>query len=164
VEFADFENHPIEGIARMGNKPFRVPLLSQIDGNLWQGGCPVGVAPVEFDFIINLYPWEPYRIHDHQIMLVARLYDHGEIPEERLLLPLARHVNQCRVAGPTLVHCQAGLNRSALVAGLALIEAGMPAQDAVNLLREKRCDAVLCNQAFEGWLLRRVRAERRKAA
>lgn len=164
MEFADFDNHHIEGIARMGNKPFAVPLISQIDGNLWQGGCPVGMAPKEFHFIINLYPWEPYRIHDHQIMLTARLYDHGSVPDERLLLPLARHVNQCRAAGTTLVHCQAGLNRSALVAGLALIEAGMPAQDAVNLLRAKRCDAVLCNQAFEQWLLGRKFVDRRKAA
>lgn len=156
MKFADFENHHIEGIARMGNKTFRVPLISQIDGNLWQGGCPVGVAPKEFCFIVNLYPWEPYRTHDHQIVLAARLYDHGEIPDERLLLLLARHVNQCRAIGPTLVHCQAGLNRSALVAGLALIESGMLPQSTINLLREKRCDAVLCNEAFEKWLLKRV--------
>ena len=156
MEFADFENHHIEGFAYMGNTPFNVPLLSEIEPGFWQGGCPVDLAPREFDFIINLYPWGAYQTHEHQIILQARLFDSGNIPDERRLLLIARHVNQCRKVGMTLVHCQAGLNRSALVAGLALVETGMSGRGAIDLLRKKRCDAVLCNKTFEQWLAGRV--------
>lgn len=150
---ADLTSHRIEGIAHMGNTPFSVPLFSQIDGNLWSGGCPRGQTPKELDFIICLYPWEPYQIHEHQVYTQARLFDSGEMPSTQLLIALARHVNECRAIGPTLVHCQAGLNRSGLVTALALMESGMTAAAAIALLREKRCAAVLCNRAFENWLL-----------
>lgn len=150
---ADLTTHHIEGIARMGNTPFKVSLFSQIDGNLWTGGCPVAKAPAHFKFIVCLYPWEPYAIHDHQCQTSIKLLDHGAIPDIETLEILAAHVNACRAYGATLVHCQAGLNRSGLVAALALIRGGMKPVDAVKLLREKRCDAVLCNQDFEQWLL-----------
>jgi len=61
-------------------------------------------------------------------------------------------VNACREDGPTLVHCQAGLNRSSLVAARALVLGGMTADDAIALIREKRSPACLCNPAFERWL------------
>lgn len=150
---ADLTTHHIEGIARMGNKPFKVELFSQIDGNLWTGGCPRDKVPEHFKFIVCLYPWEPYEVHKHQCVTQAMLFDHGEIPEIELMEILAGHINACRAWAPTLVHCQAGLNRSALVAGLALVRGGMKPQDAIALLREKRCDAVLCNEHFENWLL-----------
>jgi protein-tyrosine phosphatase len=150
---ADLTSHHIEGIARMGNKPFRVTLFSHIKDNLYTGGCPVQEAPEVFKFIVCLYPWEPYEIHDHQMQTSIKLYDHGETPDVETVYILARHVLECCKAGPTLVHCQAGLNRSALVAGLSLILGGMDPAEAIKLLREKRCDAVLCNAHFERWLL-----------
>lgn len=151
-DLADLTSHHIEGIARMGNKPFKVSLFSHIDGNLWTGGCPVGAAPEQFKFIISLYPWGSYHVHDHQVHTETALFDAEDgVDEERVVL-LAHYVNLCRKRGLTLVHCQAGLNRSALVATYALILDGMNPEDAINLLREKRCDAVLCNPGFERWL------------
>lgn len=154
-KFADLTSHHIEGIARMGNKAFSVPLFSQIDDTLWTGGCPVDEVPEEFQFVVCLYPWEPYKVPETTTFLSARLYDSHDMPNEQMLATLADFVNGCRKIGATLVHCQAGLNRSALVAGLALIRSGVKPADAIALLREKRCDAVLCNQAFEKWLLGR---------
>jgi protein-tyrosine phosphatase len=55
--------------------------------------------------------------------------------------------------GPTLVHCQAGLNRSGLICALALVADGCAPADAITLLRERRCSAVLCNEAFERYVL-----------
>lgn len=161
-ELADLTSHHIEGIAREGNRPFRVTLLSHITGNLWTGGCPQHGAPKEFHFIVNLYPWEVYPIHDHQVVTVARLYDHGTIPEPRILHTLASCVTQYMRSGPTLVHCQAGLNRSNLVAALALVHGGMEPAKAIALIREKRCDAALCNKTFEQWLLAYNRAAGKK--
>lgn len=154
-DLADFNTHRIEGFAHQGNTPFSVTLFSQIGVNLWMGGCPRGEAPEHFQFIVSLYPWEPYSTRRHQIVTNAVLFDSGELPDEKVLVMLARHVNECRNIGPTLVHCQAGLNRSGLITALALIKTGMKPQAAIELLREKRCAAVLCNRAFEGWLLSR---------
>jgi hypothetical protein len=153
LELADLTTHHIEGIAREGNKAFSVPLFSQIDGNLWSGGCPRDAAPAHFKFIFCLYKWEPYEIHDHQVFMTLTMFDHGEVPDRVLLNALADMVSLARDTGPTLVHCQAGLNRSGLVTALSLIRRGMKPDAAIALLREKRCDAVLCNQAFERFLL-----------
>lgn len=82
-------------------------------------------------------------------------YDCDMIPVDfarALLTMLAGSVNLARTVGPTLVHCQAGLNRSGLVTALALILDGMTPGEAIALLREKRCAAVLCNAAFDGFV------------
>lgn len=162
---ADFTSQPIEGFARIAQERgesghFRVPLISHVEGNLWQGGCINGVhLPEDFAFVLSLYPWEQYTICGRTTRLEVKLYDAAEIPDEEQLHLLAAIVNTARDhAGErkVLVHCQAGLNRSGLLAGLSLIKRGMAPADAVALLREKRCDMVLCSQAFEGWLLDRV--------
>lgn len=152
----DVTTHHIEGIAREGNKPFNVPLITHVGGNLWQGGCIDGVRlSDDFEFVVSLYPWEKYAIGPSTVGLEVEMFDSGAIPDERTLHDIARIINAFRAKGKTLVHCQAGLNRSALTTGLALILDGMPAADAIALLRTRRCDAVLCNAAFEKWLLDR---------
>ena len=151
----DLTSHHIEGISLHGDVSFGVPLFSHIEGNLWMGGCPVRSAPEEFKYIVSLYPWEPYTLAESQIRTEARLQDVLTIPDEEQLYILARCVNAYRRQGVTLVHCQAGLNRSGLISALALIEEGMKAVDAISLLRTKRSPAVLCNQTFEEWLLTR---------
>jgi hypothetical protein len=153
-EFADLTTHRIEGIAREGNIPFSVPLFSPIAENLFMGGCPVGAAPEWIRFIICLYPWEHYKTTEEQIKTVAWLYDTSDgKPDAALVMMLARHVNECRALGPTLVHCQAGLNRSGLITGMALKLAGMSAGNAIDLLRKQRSPAVLCNKAFAQFLM-----------
>lgn len=152
MELADLNTHRIEGIARMGNKVFSVPLFSHVEGNLWQGGCPVDEAPKDVKFIVSLYPWGIYNHGEHQIYLEATLFDGEDVPDRAMLDFLADYVNRCKRLGKTLVHCQAGLNRSALVVAYAMIKEGMRPQDAIALLREKRSDAVLCNEHFERWL------------
>lgn len=155
--YADLESHHIEGIAREGNVPFSVPLISHVEGNLWQGGCIGGMRlPDDFEFVVSLYPWERYELGPQTVRLEVKMLDSGTVPDEHTLYEVARIVNAFRTKGKTLVHCQAGLNRSALTAGLALVLDGVPPAEAIALLREKRCAAVLCNKAFEGWLLKRV--------
>jgi hypothetical protein len=50
-----------------------------------------------------------------------------------------------------LSHCGMGYNRSALVAGLILVELGMPGSEAVARLRERRPGA-LYNEGFAAFL------------
>jgi len=152
-DYADFNTHRIEGFARMGGQ-FSVPLFSHIVDNLWVGGCPRGHLPDHFKSVICLYPWETYEVPDETVYVRAYLYDSHDEPDEKQIKALATVANVFRRMGPTLVHCQAGLNRSNLVAAMALMLDGMRAPDAIRLLREKRCDMVLCNRTFESWLER----------
>lgn len=155
TEMSDLTSHRIEGLARMavGDQHFECPLITQVDGNLWQGGVPPKRLPDDFKFVVNLYPWEPYRVPDHVTVLTARLYDSEDIPDPRLLHGIADWVNVVREIGPTLVHCQAGLNRSALITGLALVKSGFTPEGAIAHMRDVRSPLVLCNTQFEDWLM-----------
>lgn len=134
---------------------FDVPFVSEIAENLWQGGCTNGlVLPQNIKHLVSLYPWEAYSTqHELETNLAVRMYDSLDQATDQIL-DIARWVNSCRKTGPVLVHCQAGLNRSSLVAGTALVMNGeVTGRQAVKLLREKRSPACLCNQAFEDWLV-----------
>lgn len=150
----DFTSQHIEGVAREGNTPFSVPLITPIEDGFWQGGCIHGVSLAgKFKHVISLYPWEQFQSGcELDTDFKIRLYDSGTIPNEKQLYAVATLVNVCRKLGPTLVHCQAGLNRSGLVAGLALVLDGLSPDHAIAWLRTSRCSAVLCNKAFETWL------------
>lgn len=154
-ETADFESQHVEGYAREGgSRYFSCPLISQVDDTLWQGGCKNGVSLAgRFKHVISLYPWERYAFGGElDSFTEVRLYDGPTVPDEAQLYSLATWINICRKHGTTLVHCQAGLNRSGLLTGLALVLSGMKAEDAVALLR-RRSDQVLCNKKFVTWLL-----------
>lgn len=56
-------------------------------------------------------------------------------------------VGAIRAGKRTLINCRAGINRSCLVAGLALIRLGYTGMDAYNLLRSKR-PGCLANLSF----------------
>jgi len=158
---ADLAGHHIEGYARAAaeaGRPadFSVPLISHIEDNLWMGGCKNGVRlPDDFAYVLSLYPWEQYTLGPDTQRLEVRLYDSSELPPTEQLFSLADVVNREIKNGKVLVHCQAGLNRSALITALALVTCGFgrPASSAIALLRKKRCPVVLCNEAFESWLL-----------
>lgn len=149
---ADLTSHYIQGIAVQGNTWFRCPLVTHVIDDLWQGGCPSAGVPAYFRFVLNLYPWVSYPVPETTELRTEQLYDSTDIASTGLLYELAEWVNEKRAIGPTLVHCQAGLNRSALITGLALVLGGMTGQEAIALLREKRSPAVLCNEAFARWL------------
>jgi hypothetical protein len=145
----------MSGRAYHGNTPFDVPYVSHVMGNLWQGGCADGLQlPLNIKHLVSLYPWEQYSVaHELASVLTVRMYDStdGLLPSEQLHA-IAAWVVACTHDGPTLVHCQAGLNRSSLVAGLALIKTGMAPAQAIALLRAQRSPACLCNPAFANWL------------
>lgn len=139
----------MSGIAYHGNTPFDVPFISEIAENLWQGGCETGlILPKFIKHLVSLYPWEQYTVeHELDSALVVRMYD-SEDQAFHQVDAIAAWVNECRKDGPTLVHCQAGLNRSSLVAARALTLNGVTGVEAINTLREKRSPACLCNPAF----------------
>lgn len=148
----DLASHHIEGYR---NGSFvQIPLISHITGNLWSGGCIGGVTlPSKFKYVVSLYMWEKYALPYGCSRIEVEMYDSGTLPDEHLLHSLAELVVDLSSKAPTLVHCQAGLNRSGLISALALVTMGHEAEEAVALLREKRSPLVLCNKTFENWVL-----------
>jgi protein-tyrosine phosphatase len=128
--------------------------MSQISENLWQGGTIQDlVLPNFIENFVSLYPWESYEVrHELNSCLYVRMYD-DVTQSTAQVLDIASWVNSCRRQGVTAVVCQAGLNRSSLVVGTAMVLAGeMTGEEAVNHIRSRRSPACLCNPAFERWL------------
>lgn len=147
---------------------FDVPLFTQITDKLWVGGTPAEnleclwewdndgeITEPRFDAILCLYPWESYSVPEGVIKREVELYDdlwQALDQVDELADQLAIWVKDEATAA-VLVHCQAGLNRSNLVAARYLIKhKGMTPDEAITLLRSKRHQEVLCNFHFEDWL------------
>lgn len=144
----------MEGWTRHGNFHFDVPFMSHVIDTMWQGGCQDRlILPQNIQHLVSLYIWEAYDIkHDIETKLYIKMYDSEDQPDWNEVIGIAAITARCMDKGDTLVHCQAGLNRSSLIAATALWLRGMNAGDAVDLLREKRSEAVLCNPVFDSWV------------
>ena len=148
----------MKGVATHGYTPFDVPYISKIGYNLWQGGCRNGLILPEFiDVVVSLYPWERYTLHENATRIEIKMYDSVDQGFDQVD-EIARQVNEFRTDGKVvLVHCQAGLNRSSLIAARALYLAGQGRAEGdrisgdwiIKCLRETRSPACLCNPAFE---------------
>lgn len=141
----------MEGIAYHGNTPFSVPYISQISKHLFQGGCENGlILPNEITFVLSLYPWEKYTLHDNAERLEVKMYDSldqafGQVDDLAGVV-----ISRLEAEENVLVHCQAGLNRSSLIAARVLMLMNdWDADTAIKTIRENRSPACLCNPAFE---------------
>lgn len=150
---ADFDSYHIEGIAAASNQYFKAPLISEILPGLWQGGCIDGVRlPDDFDLEVSLYPWERYVIGPDTERVEIKAYDNADVPDLTGAVDLAYEA--WKSGKKVLINCQAGLNRSGLVAAQVLMRDDYTASDAIQLLRDKRSPVVLCNKHFVNWLMR----------
>lgn len=128
-------------------------LYTHIEGNLWMGGCHRdAILPDDFLYVVSLYTAERYRIGERTTRFEWLMYDSNDVDVE-VVERASDVLVDCLNEGKTLVHCQAGLNRSGIVAALALIKMGRTPREAIGLLREKRDEGVLCNYFFRDWLL-----------
>lgn len=151
--------HRMSGRAIHGGH-FDVPLICKVGnvrtaGELWQGGCIGGLAlPDDFDFVLSLYPWEQYRIGPNTERVEVKMYDSLDQGFEQVDELADEVVKRLRGRQKVLVHCQAGLNRSGLLAATILKKLGYTGLEAVKLLREARgTDEVLCNATFRQHIL-----------
>jgi protein-tyrosine phosphatase len=146
----------IIGFTAHGDNFIDTPFITPIASNLWHGGTKSGLVLPQFikhDF--SLYQWGEYIVNHELISShVMEMYDSVDQSLDEVE-QIADWVNVARSSGPVLVRCQAGLNRSSLVVAAALVRAGDVAngREAVELMREKRSPAVLCNPSFEKWVL-----------
>jgi hypothetical protein len=121
---------------------------------------PVDTAPYltseMFDAVVTLYVCarpvgngiEEYRWH---------IFDDPDVPfecETESMQDVVRWAHRRWQAGKrVLIRCQAGLNRSGLVAALVLVRSGLTPQEAIDKLRRQRSNRVLFNKEFERYVL-----------
>lgn len=120
-----------------------------IIGNLYVGGITNDTNG--FRYIFCCTPDKTYYGNSKQVIHLVTFHDtEQELPPEWFIDDVVARVVECCQKGPTFVHCSAGLNRSGLIAALALVKTGnfTPAE-AIKLLREKRAENMLCNTLFE---------------
>lgn len=144
------------------------PLWSEILPGLWLGGTddndtietgvdtykPRMITKDDFDTVITLYSWaQPvdwlveevrYGFYDSEISHI----DFAAV--ERA----ADFAYQAWKSGKrVLIRCQAGINRSSLVMAHVLMKDKYKAREAIDLMREKRSNAVLLNRHFVDYLV-----------
>lgn len=159
---ADWTNHRIEGFARaaiengaaMLDAKFSAPLISHIEDNLWVGGCIDRVKlPEDFVKVFSMYSRERYDLGSNTERVEVEMRDSNDWPDEDEINGIVDQVVESLERGKTLVHCQAGLNRSNLIAACTLVRLGRTPEEAISLLREKRSPLALCNKTFENYVL-----------
>jgi hypothetical protein len=139
-------------------------LWSEILPGLWMGGTadsdvegrrnPEGkITGEHFNTVVTLYASaNPVGWYVKELRL--GFYDHDEVDvDANDLHQVVQAAHEDWKAGrKVLIRCQAGLNRSGLVTALVLARDGMTIDDAIDLLRQKRSPAALCNPEFVDWL------------
>lgn len=135
---------------------------TEIIPGLWIGGHDYNVSengqtrrtdayPMDtFDVVVSMFHrlgHEPTGDTDHY----EALFPDGELGPQVLrqaALAASRVADALRMSKKVLVRCQAGLNRSSLVAGMALIDLGFSGEDAVQVIRARRSPWALCNEDY----------------
>lgn len=132
---------------------------SEVAPRLWVGahdyvtdGHRVREAVVrdEFDVVVSLYARDGHGPdahveHHHFRMPDAELEPRDVANVDQLASLVAERLEQGRTV---LVRCQAGLNRSSLVAALALVKRGWAPQEAIDAIRAARSPNCLFNRSF----------------
>lgn len=149
---ADTVNHAIEGYLHTGEH-INIPLISHVIDNLYVGGCVQDVDLGDyFTHVFSMYPWERYK-GSHELV-ETKMYDSRDAVDVETVDAVSNAVLSALLdGGNVLVHCQAGINRSNLIAATVLIKLGYTPERAIALLREKRSPQVLANPTFEQFLL-----------
>jgi dual specificity protein phosphatase-like protein len=144
----------IVGIMQRNAEMVRIPAWSVIGDHLILGAHPADTMPPNVDAIANVDSFRFYDVPDGVLYLHFAYRDANVIPDSTDLHIAASFLNDLRAAGKTVfIHCRLGLNRSALLTGLVLIDEGYRAKDAIEMMRNLRSPYVLENKTFERYLL-----------
>lgn len=124
-----------------------IPQRVEVLPGLWLGSMPEKIG-ADLKSVLSLAGATGQRASRDQ-QIVVTFFEDGALPDVDYLNALADLGLAMWKKGPLLVHCQAGLNRSAMIVVLMLVRSGkMTAGDAVAMLRAKRSTSVLFNVNF----------------
>ena len=142
-----------------GTDFFSAPYVSHIKDNLYLGGVGFNIiigppAPDNIKHVVSLYPACSFDVGPNVTYHHHPMSDDHSGVDTNTIIQLSDLVLERLDDGPTLVHCQVGVNRSGLVSAYSLMRRyNMKAIDAIALLREQRHRCVLSNNTFYKWLL-----------
>jgi len=123
----------------------------EVSKNLWVGGLPTDPEAVDknFDVLVlaakshqDIFPVHKYpKTKVIHVPLDDEPFSPNPPPKEDVAkaLKAGLEVHEANSKGKkVLVTCQAGVNRSALVAGLAMVVGGLNADHVINRIRKRR--------------------------
>lgn len=122
----------------------------EIVKNLYVGQYPSDVS--EFKNVLCLNGRATYNIEIWQTVVTAPFDDGSQLPPDEFLHKLGDLANYLSTNEKTLVHCAAGINRSAMIAALVLMKRGYNSSNAIQTIRTKRDKECLNNKKFVEWL------------
>lgn len=153
---ADLASFPITGWDPKARRYVNIPLISEIiKGSLYVGGCePYLDLPEFIDHVVSMYPWGKYSLNENQTRDEFSMYDaEGDVDVVMLEAAVQSVLTALEQRKTVLIHCQAGINRSNLVAAIVLIRWALITPDeAIEMLREKRDPYILSNSDFEAYV------------
>jgi hypothetical protein len=112
--------------------------------------------PRPFDAVVTLHAWaQPVSWEVEELRYGFADGDLAAADVVRVVRAAKWAWQRWRSGDRVLIRCQAGLNRSGLVTALVLMQEGLPAREAIRMIRERRSPWALCNNAFVDWLIER---------
>jgi len=124
----------------------------QVHENLWLGSYPDKHLHPRFKYSLSTNQTADYQYTSNQLVISAPFGDIAWLPPVERIEELGKLLYDLSQNGPTLVHCAAGINRSSLICGIALLHYGFSGVEAVELIRKKRYKMCLSNHVFREWL------------
>jgi protein-tyrosine phosphatase len=109
--------------------------------------------PSFFDSIVCLYSHANaagYYVREQRYGIADAELNEDSKPEIRQLATWL--YSEWKSGKRVAAKCQAGWNRSGLVAALVLLHDGFTAEEAISLIRERRSPNALCNQHFVNYI------------
>jgi hypothetical protein len=120
------------------------------DDVIQQGKSNLALAqPAEFDSVVCMYGHANpagYYVREQRFGIADAELDDESKPEIRQLAHWLH--SEWRMGKKVAAKCQAGWNRSGLIAALVLLQEGYSASEAIKLIRDKRSPNALCNPHF----------------
>lgn len=141
-------------------------LMHEILPGLWQGGTHdddvLGnerfaykpyITIAEFDSVVTMYQYANpvgWFVKEMRYCIYDAKMDTIDLDD---LFATARWAyNEWAEGKRVLIRCQAGWNRSGLITALVLMLDGVPAAEAIDLIRKQRSPHALCNPDFVEFL------------
>ena len=129
----------------------------QIHENLWLGSHPNSMSDLSKFEMIFCFDGRPFYSISKQQTVVCHPFDDDDnyLPDMKKIDTIVEMVKDCSNRAPVLLHCSAGINRSALVLAMTLIRHhNMQPQQAIYLIQSRRSKHCLFNQTFQNYLLK----------
>lgn len=128
--------------------------FAKVVPGLYVGAHPEPEDPFELgaSVVVCLASGTSVKSVPREGMLVHWPIKDGPVPQPQVLRSIAQLIDTCLRQGAVVyVHCQAGMNRSALVVARALMAQGMTADEAISLVRDRRKDSL--SDEYAEWLV-----------